>query len=79
MIKLYGGDNGFGWSLDDVIGAQIVSVPVSVPDPYGGKSIPGDYRMAWRRIRHYPGSCEHRSGGREPPASLTEPLPTQEG
>jgi hypothetical protein len=31
MIKLYGGDNGFGWSLDDVIGAQIVSVPVSVP------------------------------------------------
>jgi hypothetical protein len=31
MIKLYGGDNGFGWNLDDVIGAQIVSVPVSVP------------------------------------------------
>ncbi len=31
MIKLYGGDNGFGWRLDDVIGAQIVSVPVSVP------------------------------------------------
>jgi hypothetical protein len=31
MIKLYGGNNGFGWKLDDVIGAQIVSVPVSVP------------------------------------------------
>jgi hypothetical protein len=31
MIKLYGGDNGFGWQLNDVIGAQIVSVPVSVP------------------------------------------------
>ena len=31
MIKLYGGDNGFGWKLEDVIGAQIVSVPVSVP------------------------------------------------
>src|ERR1700760_956716 len=31
MIKLYGGDNGFNWQLDDVIGAQIVSVPVSVP------------------------------------------------
>jgi len=31
MIKLYGSDNGFGWKLDDVIGAQIVSVPVSVP------------------------------------------------
>jgi hypothetical protein len=31
MIRLYGGDNGFGWKLDDVIGAQIVSLPVSVP------------------------------------------------
>jgi Protein of unknown function (DUF3365) len=31
MIKLYGGDNGFGWKLNDIIGAQIVSVPVSVP------------------------------------------------
>ncbi len=31
MIKLYGGANGFGWKLDDIIGAQIVSVPVSVP------------------------------------------------
>ena len=31
MIKLYGGDNGFSWKLDDIIGAQIVSVPVSVP------------------------------------------------
>jgi uncharacterized protein DUF3365 len=31
MIRLYGGANGFGWKLDDIIGAQIVSVPVSVP------------------------------------------------
>jgi hypothetical protein len=31
MIKLYGGDNGFGWQLNDIIGAQVVSVPVSVP------------------------------------------------
>ena len=31
MIKLYGGDNGFSWKLEDIIGAQIVSVPVSVP------------------------------------------------
>jgi hypothetical protein len=31
MIKLYGGANGFSWKLDDIIGAQIVSVPVSVP------------------------------------------------
>src|SRR6202048_3625223 len=31
MIKLYGVANGFSWKLDDVIGATIVSVPVSVP------------------------------------------------
>ena len=31
MIKLYGTANGFGWKLDDIIGAQIVSVPMAVP------------------------------------------------
>jgi hypothetical protein len=31
MIKLYGAANGFGWQMNDVIGAQIVSVPVAVP------------------------------------------------
>jgi len=30
MIDLYGKSNGFGWQLGDVIGAQIVSVPMSV-------------------------------------------------
>jgi protein-histidine pros-kinase len=30
MIDLYGGANGFGWKLNDVIGAQIVSVPMRV-------------------------------------------------
>jgi protein-histidine pros-kinase len=30
MIDLYGNSNGFGWQLNDVIGAQIVSVPMSV-------------------------------------------------
>jgi hypothetical protein len=27
MIKIYGKSNGFGWKLNDVIGAQIVTVP----------------------------------------------------
>ena len=27
MTKIYGRDNGFGWKLNDIIGAQIVSVP----------------------------------------------------
>ncbi len=30
MIDLYGATNGFGWKLGDVIGAQIVSVPMQV-------------------------------------------------
>lgn len=31
MIAAYGRDNGFGWKENEVIGAQIVSVPMSVP------------------------------------------------
>ena len=31
MLKVYGKDNGFGWRLGDTIGAQIISVPMSVP------------------------------------------------
>jgi protein-histidine pros-kinase len=31
MVKLYGPNNGYGWKLNEVIGAQIVSVPMAVP------------------------------------------------
>jgi protein-histidine pros-kinase len=31
MLDLYGRDNGFGWHLGEVIGAQVVSVPERVP------------------------------------------------
>lgn len=31
MLAMYGGSNGFGWKLNETIGAQIVSVPMSVP------------------------------------------------
>ena len=31
MIKKYGSVNGFGWNLNQIITAQIVSVPMSVP------------------------------------------------
>ena len=31
MIELYGQANGFGWKLNDIIGAQIVSVPKALP------------------------------------------------
>ena len=31
LIQTYGTANGFGWKLNEVIGAQIVSVPMSLP------------------------------------------------
>jgi protein-histidine pros-kinase len=31
MVKLYGEQHGFGWQLDEVVGSQIVSVPLSLP------------------------------------------------
>lgn len=31
IIRRYGRANGFGWNLNEVIGAQIVSVPMSLP------------------------------------------------
>ena len=31
MVARYGTANGFGWQMDEVVGAQIVSVPMSVP------------------------------------------------
>ena len=31
MVDLYGSEHGFGWQLNQVMGAQIVSVPMEVP------------------------------------------------
>jgi protein-histidine pros-kinase len=31
MKDLYGSDHGFGWKLNEIVGSQIVSVPLSVP------------------------------------------------
>ncbi|HXM82477.1 MAG TPA: DUF3365 domain-containing protein [Burkholderiales bacterium] len=31
MVKLYGPNNGYGWKLNEIIGAQIVSVPMDLP------------------------------------------------
>ena len=31
MVDRYGPANGFGWQLNEVIGAQVVSVPTAVP------------------------------------------------
>jgi len=31
QVRLYGSAGGFGWKLDEVIGAQVVSVPMALP------------------------------------------------
>jgi methyl-accepting chemotaxis protein len=31
MLAVYGSANGFGWKPDEIVGAQIISVPMSVP------------------------------------------------
>lgn len=31
MLAIYGESNGFGWKLNEIIGAQIVTLPMSVP------------------------------------------------
>jgi protein-histidine pros-kinase len=31
MLTVYGSANGFGWKPDEIVGAQIISVPLSVP------------------------------------------------
>ena len=29
MIELYGSENGFGWKLNEIVGAQIIAVPAN--------------------------------------------------
>jgi HAMP domain-containing protein len=31
MIKIYGEANGFGWKHNEIIGAQVVTVPMEIP------------------------------------------------
>jgi protein-histidine pros-kinase len=38
MIRKYGPSNGFGWKLNQVIAAQVVSVPMTVPDTIAQKA-----------------------------------------
>jgi len=38
MTKKYGSANGFGWNLDQIVAAQVVSVPMAVPIDVAGKA-----------------------------------------
>jgi HAMP domain-containing protein len=31
MTEIYGSNNGFGWKLNEVVGAEVISVPMTVP------------------------------------------------
>jgi protein-histidine pros-kinase len=31
MVRIYGSNNGFGWKENEIIGAQVISVPESLP------------------------------------------------
>jgi HAMP domain-containing protein len=39
MVAKYGPNNGFGWTLNEPIGAQVVSVPMSVPMQRADKAL----------------------------------------
>jgi HAMP domain-containing protein len=39
MVAQYGPSNGFGWQLNEVIGAQVVSVPVALPYERADKAL----------------------------------------
>jgi HAMP domain-containing protein len=38
MIRQYGKAHGFGWKLNDVVGAQVISVPMAVPVAMAGEA-----------------------------------------
>jgi HAMP domain-containing protein len=38
MLAVYGSNNGFGWKLNDTIGAQIISVPTAIPTAIATKA-----------------------------------------
>jgi HAMP domain-containing protein len=39
MVKIYGRDNGFGWKLDEIVAAQIISVPMSIAQEQAKKAL----------------------------------------
>ncbi|HVO12965.1 MAG TPA: DUF3365 domain-containing protein [Vicinamibacteria bacterium] len=39
LVRAYGSDNGYGWKLNEVVGAQIVSVPTAVPVAMAGTAL----------------------------------------
>jgi protein-histidine pros-kinase len=38
MVKIYGTNNGFGWKQNEIVGAQIVSVPMAIPQAIASRA-----------------------------------------
>jgi protein-histidine pros-kinase len=38
MVELYGNSAGFGWKMNEIVGAQLVSVPVAVPQAHASEA-----------------------------------------
>jgi protein-histidine pros-kinase len=56
MIQMYGPANGFGWKHNEIIGAQVISVPMSLPRAKADvafrtfiTSLVAVFLLAWRR------------------------------
>ncbi|HUN91005.1 MAG TPA: DUF3365 domain-containing protein [Burkholderiaceae bacterium] len=41
VTEVYGREHGFGWKLNEVVGAQVVSVPMSVPLQHARRALEG--------------------------------------
>jgi protein-histidine pros-kinase len=39
MIALYGDQNGFNWKLDDIVGAQLISVPMAIAQSHARSTL----------------------------------------
>ena len=61
VVKRYGTSGGYGWKLNEIIGAQIVSVPMAVPLDHGDAGAPRDARVARGRLRVHPRPLERHA------------------
>ena len=55
MVAIYGADNGFGWKLNEIVGAQIVGLPTSVPAAVqnAAQEVAAGAAVAHRRLGNY--------------------------
>ncbi len=61
MIDKYGSTNGFGWKLNEIIGAQIVSVPMALAHPDRDQGLQYAHVVSCRDLRGNPDCYRSRS------------------